>query len=829
MKATLRTLAHHRGYVLLSAFTIALAIGANLVVFTIVNAIWLRSRAIPRADRVVMVLGQNDLQATSEGHFWAARGLECFVRNQPVFQHVAGQVPTSGENAEHEPHIAIDRIGREVETIGVTWHYFKVIGAPARGRDFTEDDDRRGAEPVAIISERVWRDGFGADPGIIGSVLAASPRPIRIVGIAPPDFHGARLGERADMWVPAAVVPQVARPGVTTNEQPLLALARLKDGVSLVEAQRVMDEGENACGMPRSSSVRPRQAVIPIADVYGGPQSRTIVTRESGALVVVAVTAGLVLVGGCATLMALVLMHFERRRQELAVRIALGSSRLDLVRGLAVELAWIGCAGLIGAVGVTLWALGALPSLAFTSGVDFSRLDLALDWRVLAVGVLGTALTLTLASALPLRRSTRTDVALELVSSSSRTTPSSLRVRRTMMAVHAAATVIVLVGAGLFLRTVQVAFHRGAGFDLDRTLFVTAQVASNRMTREQSDARETIVAARAARTQGLLDAIKQTPGVSIATVGRPPVGLDEAARASRAKALETGSGRHELRFGGTGGGPGYLEALRVPILAGRSLTADDAVPFNNAGQARPAVVTASLARALWPGESPVGQRFKSFDQPHEVVGVAADFAQGSLRLDQRAGLITAQDVPMAARPFTLHLTIGAETDAAGLIRPVRQALTEAFPQAMRVDVATGRDLVARDLGRERLGASFFSGFGALALGLGLAGIFGLVAYHAESRRRDLGVRLALGATPRGLIAETVVIGTTPVVVGTGAGLIIAAIGARAVGATFFGVSAIDPLTYALVGTALVGGAVLAAISAARRVTRISPMDALRAL
>jgi ABC-type antimicrobial peptide transport system permease subunit len=144
-------------------------------------------------------------------------------------------------------------------------------------------------------------------------------------------------------------------------------------------------------------------------------------------------------------------------------------------------------------------------------------------------------------------------------------------------------------------------------------------------------------------------------------------------------------------------------------------------------------------------------------------------------------------------------------------------------------MATGRDVVARDLGRERLGASFFSGFGALALGLGLAGIFGLVAYHAESRRRDLGVRLALGATPRGLLAETVVIGTSPVLVGTVAGLVLAAIGARAVGATFFGVSALDPLTYALVGAALIGGAVLAAVSAARRVTRISPMDALRTL
>jgi ABC-type antimicrobial peptide transport system permease subunit len=284
-----------------------------------------------------------------------------------------------------------------------------------------------------------------------------------------------------------------------------------------------------------------------------------------------------------------------------------------------------------------------------------------------------------------------------------------------------------------------------------------------------------------------------------------------------------------MRYGELGGGPGYLEALRVPILVGRSLSDADAVPVDSTGRLRPVVVMAALAHALWPGESPIGQRFKSFDHPFEVIGVAADFALGSLRLDPRLGMITAQDVTMAARRFTVYLTIGTDTDATHLVRPVLQALADAFPQAVRVDVATGRDLVARDLGRERLGASFFSGFGALALGLGLAGIFGLVAYHADSRRRDLGVRLALGATPRGLITETVLIGTTPVLVGTGAGLTIAAIGARAVGATFFGVSVVDPLTYVLVGTALIGGAVLAAVGAASRVTRISPMDALRTL
>jgi hypothetical protein len=445
----------------------------------------------------------------------------------------------------------------------------------------------------------------------------------------------------------------------------------------------------------------------------------------------------------------------------------------------------------------------------------------------MGIGVIGTVLTLTVAVALPLRRSTRADVALELVSSSSRNTPSSLSLRRVTLAVHAAATVAVLVGAGLFVRTVQTALQGGAGFTLDRTLFLTAQIGSNTMSFDAD--RNAIWGARAARAQDLIDAIAGLPGVRVATTGRSPIGLDQAALAIRSVTLESEGKPQVARLWAAGAGPDYLEALQIPILAGRQLSSSDVVPIEDKARPRPVIVTAALARILWPGESPVGRRFTREQWPAEVVGVAADFAQGSLRLNQQAGMVFAESVAMATRPFTLHLTIGTTVDATTLVQPVRQALADVFPNAVGVDLATGRDVVTRDLGRERVGASFFSGFGLLALCLGLAGIFGLVAYHAESRRRDLGVRLALGATPRGLMAEIVMMGTTPVLAGTGVGLVIAAIAARTVGAAFFGVSAVDLLTYALVGAALIGGAFVAAITAARRVTRISPMDALRAL
>ena len=373
------------------------------------------------------------------------------------------------------PHLVVDDVGREVETLAVTSKYFSLFGQSIRGRDFTPDDNRAAAEPVAIISDRLWARAFGRRPDIIGAVAAAKPFPIRIVGVAPPGFAGARRGEQADLWVPSNLTPRLAvgAKNLGDEEIPVILFARLRPGQTPSEVrERLLQDLPD----DRSREGLRQVQVVRLESVFGTSESRAVVIRESGAAAVVAGLAGLVLVAGCATLMALVLVHYERRRRELAVRIALGASRRTLARDLSAELGWIAAAGGVGAVLISVWSLRALPSLSLPGGVDLARLDLSIDLRVLLAGLLTTVVTLTGASFVPLSRFTRADLAVDLIAPTATSTRSSHRLRQSLLAVHVAATIVVLIAAGLFVRAVVHGFGAGAGFDVDRTAYVGAQV-----------------------------------------------------------------------------------------------------------------------------------------------------------------------------------------------------------------------------------------------------------------------------------------------------------------------------------------------------------------
>jgi predicted permease len=822
MAPVLRLLREHRGYVTLGALTLALSVGANVAVFCVVNALWLRTRFVPDSGRVVMVLGTNEISATSEAFHFGEPGLECYLRSQGIFRHVAGQVATSGENVGYLPHLQLKQSGYQAEVLGVTDRYFSVIGGTLRGRDFTSADNEPRAELVAIISDRLWREAFGGDPNLVGTVVAASPKPVRVVGVAPRGFQGVRLGERTDMWVPAETVPQLTMTNAASGQSPpLLALARLEDGITLAEAQRRMAAGVRCQGSLGGAPAK--FSVVPIAETYGGPQSRTIITRESDTVLVVATTTGFVFAAGCATLLGLVVMHLERRRHEFSVRLAIGGSSLDLGRLLAVELSVLAVLGLAGALAVAVGLIALLPSLPYTAGVDFARLDLSLDWRVLTVGALAVVLTLALAAVTPIYRSRKHNLASELASSS-RNTPSSLRLRRGILGFQVGATAVVLVGAGLFVRTVQVAFGDGAGFDLAQTLFVNAQVSPNSMPSARG-AVETMASSQARRGQDLLDNIAAIAGVALVEVGEAPIGLDQAVRAQRFMSVVDGPNRWSgtLRFARVG--PLFHQTLGLPLVAGRWLTISDVVSPSVGVQ--PVIVTSALAQSVWSVASPIGRQFTIGESRFEVVGVVGDHAQGSLRLNQSKGLYTATNVRTATRTFVISLVVRTVGQAGQLAGRVRMAVRESFPEALRVDVATGGDIVARDTGRELLGASVFTAFGVLSLCLGATGTFGVVSYYVGSRRRDIGVRTALGATARRLRFEVMMTGMVPVLLGIAIGLAVAAGLAKAAVHAIYGVIPLDPPTYIGVGLLMISAATVAAGLAAKPIAHVSPLDVLR--
>jgi putative ABC transport system permease protein len=792
-------LRHHRGYFAFATTTLAVAVGVNLVVFTIVNALWLRPLPFKDADRLVTVMGRAFVSVKAPA--------------LASFEAVAGQAITDGAREGFRPVLTLDRVGRDLETIAVTSEYFSLLGISLRGRDFTVDDDRIGAEPVAIISHRLWSQELGRRDDVIGSIVAAQPVPLRIIGVAPAEFRGARRGERGDVWIPSSLLPRVV---AGLSDRPFLMIfARLPPGETASEAaQRLLRT-------PVSDRDRDGLSIVPLKDIFGTPTSPSAVIREGTALSVVGGLAMLVLLGGCATLSALVLVHYEGRRRDQAVKLALGASRTRLIADLAGELGLIVVGGTIGAIAIATFGLNLIPAMTSPGGVDLSRLDLSMDWQLVAAAGTLTILTLVTAAWLPIRRSTHASLAVEFAAGPTTATASvtSQRFRQMLLALHVCTIIVVLVAAGLFVRAVMRGVGHAPGFDVDRTAFVTIQVLSPNAGGLSPSSRLEMAAERTARVKA---ALSSAPGIDVAVSGISPIGPDSARLLLSPSLLETEGSERAMSIGRIAAGPEFLSALGIPLMSGRGLTETDETL-----RPVPAVVTSSLAQVLWPGENPVGRVFSFRGRGagrHVVVGVARDFVFGSLARPAVGSVLTVS--PSNSWGIEPRFIVRAAHTGA-VVERIRLALRDAVPDAPFLRIETGREVIAADLGRQRLGAWFFSSFGLSALLLGIAGVFGLVAYSVESRRREFSLRLALGATPDHLVWREVAAALFPVSFGVTAGLVLAGLIAQAFRSLLVGLSPIDPLTYAAIAVTMLASAALAAVIAAWPLRTIAPAESLK--
>jgi len=794
-------LRRHPGYLAMAIFVLAVAVGVNLLVFTIVNALWIRPMPFPDPERVVTI---------TERAWTRLDGPQLQIFGGGV----AGQVDTTGYNAGLRPHI--ETAGRRPETLGVTSGYFNVLRLPIRGRDFSPDDEREGAEPVAIISDRLWAGAFARRDDIIGAVVHAQPFSIRVIGVTPPEFAGARRGEQADVWIPTSVVRRLAPPDWGGRTLPLMALGRLGRDQTVAMADgrfwELTDAREREFLQALEIRMARRPRVVSVADVFGTPDTRTFMVNERDGALVVAGLALLVLLGGCATIAALVLVHYERRRAELAVKMSLGAGRGRLIRELLRDLSLVAMAGSAGGILVAAFGTRVIPAMSLPGGVDIGRLNLSIDWRVCAVAAGATLVTLLIAAVLPVARATRPRLASELAGNTSSTSLASQRVRQALLALQVGATIIVLVSAALFVRAVVHGFGGGPGFDVDRTVLVSIQ---ERIPGWSSGAgteyRPDLNVQRIAR---LRQTLREIPGVVEVADGLPPIGPADRFVIKKLKARDR---EYEVSATQMRGSPELLSALGVPILRGRSLTAADSAVSPYA-----AVITESLARRLWPDGDPLNQPLRapvSRYGPFVVVGIARDFAFGSLSDPGHGAVITAQPNLNGMTSFFVVRTEQPSMVAASISRTIKAPV---------VRVATGREVVARDIGRQRLGAWFFTGFGLAALLLGVGGAFGLVTYLAESQRKELGVRVALGASMGHLVRRGLAAALVPVAAGVVSGLFLAALVSRLFTSLLAGIGALDAVTYVGVAAMTLGCTAIAALAAAWRLRRTNPADALRA-
>ena len=697
-------------FVVLGAATMIVAVGANLVVFAIVSSLWLRHR--PGTEHVAMVMGDaGGLSGTTETYFFAELGLNRLRDGSTaVFEKVAGLVSTTGENADYAPRINVPSIGRPIEIAAVTWQYFSVLGLEIYGRDFTDPDDSLGAPPVAIISYDVWVDAFGKRPDVIGRVVEAEPLDLQVIGVAPKGFRGARLGEDIDLWIPRFMVPAVTG-GRSQGAPPLLAIARLRPGVTSTAAERAI------AGIRQGVHF----SVVPLTRVFGHAGGPTRIVGGQVFIAVVAATALLVLVAGCTTLAAATFVHYERRRRELAVRMALGASKYRLVRHLIAELLWIAVPGALGAILATALGISIAPALSLADGIDFDRLNVAVDWQVAVVGGGAVVVSLALATLTPIVRASRRNIVVDLTSACLTDSSTSLRLRAIILGVHTAATTVVLIVAGLFVQTIRHGLGGTAGIDLDRTIFVQAQIRPILRKAKEAELDKEL----RAKAEDLVESIRNLPGIDRVTVGDAPIGPDQTAFLMAPREVRLDGRTHTLPFLFLGIGPDYFDALAVPMILGRALTAGDVI---SSGGAKPVVVTRALAARLT-GEKPVLDLALDFGgiSQYRVVGVAGEMMMGSLKSGTPYGVFHAIDIGTAVRHAALSLVVHSRVDALAAIPRIRAMVEEVFPNHSRLEVMTGRMLAMRDLGREQLGAWFFAAFGLIAMTLGVGSVYGLAA------------------------------------------------------------------------------------------------------
>jgi len=765
-------------YLVITSCTLAVACGAFVLVFALGRSLFAWSTPIERPERVVAVLHGNTTRGGGDRSYFGLAGLEQ-LRETGLFESVSGHILTDGTGADFRTQLLIERVARHVETVAVHHEYFSVLRVPVRGRWFREEDDLAGSDPVAIISDRLWRNAFAADDSVLGTVVQATPLSVRIVGIAPPGFQGARLGEATDIWLPSGLMPRLAMPGRAQGDILYQAVGRLREDVAVEQATRSL--------MELYDGERPLMAV-PLTRLFGSAENQTVVVESDRLLRFLPIVGGLVLLAGFATLASLATVHYQARRRELAIRSALGASLARVASMLIRETAGVVLLGTLGAIAVVWLGLGLIPAVTLPTGVDLGRLNIGLDGTLVAVAGGVSVAGLSLALLGPLVRAVRPQLAREALVGGRCSSAASHAVELGALSVQSAASVALIVLAFLLAQTVSYAENDSVGFDLDRLVFVQARVQRETERRFEAGHMVSEVAnleSRQTRLSGLLVELSTLPGVETVALGFAPLGPQQVAWANRVTTDNASEEASRYLFGSVGGT--YFDALGLPLVAGQ--WSDRSEGPENGG----AAVTESMARALWPGESPLGKVLGD----DTVVAVVKDFTIGLPSSGTRQALFRHTDPREAARSTYILFIVRSRGSGERLVPHIDASTRRAFPEASTIAVEPATTVVAADIGRQRLGAWFVTLFGLAVVVLSAFSIVGVIDRYSVSRRRELAIRLAMGAQRREVARLVAKQALVPVVGGTLLGLAVGAIGARFFASLLLGVGPLEPGGYLL--------------------------------
>ena len=806
LRYAVRSLVKRPGFVAVAVITLALGIGANTAIFSLVNAVLLRSLPVdhPRQIVSVAIRGKGDaMSAFSFPNFRDFRDRNDTLAGLLVYRFVPLSLSRSGAN-------------ERVWGFEVSGNYFDVLGVNAiKGRTFHGEEDKTPlANPVAVLSYESWQKRFGGDPDVVGKDVLLNNHQFKVVGIAPPGFKGTELVYTPEIWLPSSMM-QWVEPGADwledRNTRNFFAVGRLKPGVSARQAEASLNllAQQLAKEYPDTNEGQSIKVVPPgfiLPDIRGAVVSFTWVLMAAVALVLVVT---------CTNLAGLMLARATDRRREIAIRLAMGANRMRLIRQLLTESVLLSVVGGVAGVVLAFWIVDVL--LAFKPPIDFPlAMDIDIDWRVLLFSLCVSLLAGAIFGLAPALQATRPGLSQALRETSAQGGAARTRLRSVLVVAQIAISLVVLIAAGLVVRTLQQLQTMNPGFDPSNALTMSFDLGLQGYDEQRGQQ----------FYRQLTERVQALPGVKSATVSSYiPLSLNYNSRNVFIEGQPAERGENVPNAMTSAAGPRYFETMRTPLLQGRE--------FNDQDQAKSeqvAIVNETFVRRLMPNVNSsaeaIGKRFAFGGNTHfvKIVGVAKDGKYFSITEDQR---------PFVWTPMTQDywsggiLTVRTEGDPESLLGAVRKEVQALDPNMPLFDVKTLTEHMRFALFPPRIAATVLGVFGLVALLLSAIGIYGITSYTVAQRTHEIGIRLALGAQLSDVLKLVLSHGLKLTLIGAAIGLLGAYLATRAITSVLYGVSATDPFTFVFVSLLLIGVALVACYVPSRQATRVDPLVALR--
>jgi putative ABC transport system permease protein len=805
MRFGIRLLRKSPGFACVAIFVMALGIGANTAIFSVVHAVLLEPLPFPEADRLVQVWHvppQTSFPGMTRFTVSAANFLDWQKQN-----NVFDQMALYG-GAGHD----ITGAGKPQPVVSgaVSSNFFSVLGvAPLYGRVFLPEEDRPGRNHEVVLSYKLWQARYASDPNVVGKSIDLDGDPYVIVGVMGPKMA---VPSFAALWTPLGLTDTDAS---VRNEHHFFSIARLKPGVTLAQAQTAMNTISQRLEKAYPEDDKGWGAVV------NSMREETVGSVRPALLMMVGAVAFVLLIA-CANVANLILARTFARRKEIAIRSAVGASRSRVIQQLLSESLILSLCG--GALGLLAARFGIELLLKFFADKLPRMGEIGLDGPVLAFTFGLSIVTGILSGLLPALSMTRGDVSSALKQGLGRTDADtgSNNTRSALVVIEVALSVVLLIGAGLMIRSLWKLQTVDPGFEERNVLTLTVMVPKNEFTSPTQESQffdqvlQRVRSLPGVESAGGVDDLPLVGGSNqpIAAEGHPAVALSEQPEVSVRIAT-----------------PGYIPAMRIPLLEGRNISASD-----TADAAPVVVISQSMAKQLWPNQSAVGRHLKlSFypDKDREVVGVVGDVKQTGL--DSSAGIATlywplAQVVGSATAPWRsrpMSLAIRTTTPPQTLATAVTGAINQVNKDIPVDNVMTLEDFVGVTLTQHNFNMQLLAIFGLLALALCAIGIYSVLAYSVKRSMREIGLRIALGASLRDVGRLVIVQGMKPTLAGIAIGLITALALGRVAASLIYGVSSRDLVTFVAVTMLLILVSFAASLIPAIRATRVDPLAVLR--